>query len=87
MRQDGTIRLTRFADYSLRVLIHLGIEPERRATIAQIAGSFCISENPLTKVVHFLGKAGFLVNVRGRGGGMQPARVGSASICNRGYER
>lgn len=73
------MRLTTFTDYSLRVLIFLAAEPGRRATIAQIAQSFGISENHLMKVVHFLGKAGLLRNVRGRGGGMELARP-AASI-------
>ena len=68
------MRLTTFTDYSLRVLIYLAAEPARRATIAEIAASFEISENHLTKVVHFLGKRGFLANVRGRGGGLELAR-------------
>lgn len=67
------MRLTAFTDYSLRVLIFLGTNPERRATIAEVARTFDISENHLTKVVHFLGLQGWLANVRGKGGGMQLA--------------
>jgi Rrf2 family transcriptional regulator, nitric oxide-sensitive transcriptional repressor len=69
------MKLTRFTDYSLRVLIYLAAEPGRRATIAEIASRFDISENHLTKVVHFLGKAGWLVNVRGKGGGLELAQA------------
>ncbi len=68
------MRLTTFSDYSLRVLIYLAADPERRATIAEIARSFEVSENHLMKVVHFLGKAGWLRNVRGKGGGLELAR-------------
>jgi Rrf2 family nitric oxide-sensitive transcriptional repressor len=68
------MKLTAFTDYSLRVLIYLGTQPERRATIAEIARAFGISEHHLVKVVHFLGKQGWLANVRGKGGGMQLAR-------------
>jgi Rrf2 family nitric oxide-sensitive transcriptional repressor len=32
-----------------------------------------VKENHLTKVVHFLGKQGWLANVRGKGGGMSLA--------------
>ncbi len=67
------MKLTAFTDYSLRVLIYLAAEPGRRATIAEVAASFGISENHLTKVVHFLGAQGWLANVRGRGGGMELA--------------
>ncbi|HVO87238.1 MAG TPA: Rrf2 family transcriptional regulator [Casimicrobiaceae bacterium] len=68
------MRLTTFTDYSLRVLIYLAAQPDGRATIGEIAGVFAVSENHLTKVVHFLGKAGFLANVRGRGGGLHLAK-------------
>lgn len=68
------MKLTTFTDYSLRVLIYLGTRPERLATIAEIAQAFDVSENHLTKVVHFLGKSGWLANVRGKGGGLALAR-------------
>lgn len=68
------MRLTAFTDYSLRVLIYLATRPGQRATIAQIATAFDVSENHLVKVVHFLGKAGWLANVRGKGGGLELAR-------------
>ncbi len=68
------MKLTSFTDYSLRVLIYLAAEPERRATIAEVTQAFGVSENHLTKVVHFLGKQGWLANVRGKGGGMGLAR-------------
>jgi len=70
------MRLTSFTDYCLRVLIYVAAHPEGRTTIAEIAASYGISENHLVKVVHFLGKAGFLRNLRGRRGGIalaQPA--------------
>jgi Rrf2 family transcriptional regulator, nitric oxide-sensitive transcriptional repressor len=69
------MKLTTFTDYSLRVLIYLATQPGRRATIAQIAGAFEVSENHLVKVVHYLGKCGWLANVRGKGGGLELANV------------
>lgn len=72
------MRLTTFTDYSLRVLMYLAASPEKRATIAEVANAFGISEHHVVKVVHFLGKEGFLQNRRGRGGGLQLARAPSA---------
>ena len=68
------MKLTAFTDYSLRVLIYLAAEPERRATIAEISAAFDIKENHLTKVVHHLGKRGWVETVRGKGGGLMLAR-------------
>jgi Rrf2 family transcriptional regulator, nitric oxide-sensitive transcriptional repressor len=65
------MKLTTFTDYSLRVLIYLAVQPGRRATIAEVAAAFEISEHHLVKVVHFLGKQGWLKNVRGKGGGLE----------------
>ncbi|MBL0142403.1 MAG: Rrf2 family transcriptional regulator [Betaproteobacteria bacterium] len=71
------MRLTTFADYSLRVLMYVAAHPKGRTTIAEIAAAFDISGHHLTKVVHFLGKEGYLHNTRGRGGGLTLARAPS----------
>lgn len=65
------MKLTTFTDYSLRVLIYLAVQPGQRATIAQVATAFDVSEHHLVKVVHFLGRHGWLKNVRGKGGGLE----------------
>ena len=64
------MKLSTFTDYSLRVLIYLASRPERRATIAEVAAAFDVSEHHLTKVVNFLAREGWLASVRGRGGGI-----------------
>ena len=68
------MRLTSFTDYSLRVLLFVATAPEGRATIAEVARAFAVSEHHLVKVVHLLGREGFLLNTRGRGGGLALAR-------------
>lgn len=67
------MKLTTFTDYSLRVLIYVALRPERRATVDEISAAFDIKRNHLTKVVHFLGRCGWLHTVRGKGGGLQLA--------------
>lgn len=68
------MQLTRYSDYSLRVLIYLAVDPDRLATIDEIARSYGISRAHLMKVVHQLGLRGFIETVRGRGGGLRLAR-------------
>jgi Rrf2 family nitric oxide-sensitive transcriptional repressor len=78
------MKLTAFTDYSLRVLIYLAADTSRRATIAEIAAAFGVSEHHLTKVVHFLGKQGWIATVRGKGGGlalaMPPQKIGIGQV-------
>lgn len=78
------MKLTTFTDYSLRVLIYLAADPGRKATIAGIAAAFEVSEHHLTKVVHFLGRQGWITTLRGKGGGLmlaQPAaRIGVGQV-------
>ena len=64
------MRLTAFTDFSLRVLMYLGLQEGRLATVPEVAKAFSISEHHLTKVVHFLGKEGLLRTTRGKGGGL-----------------
>ncbi|MGH0035316.1 MAG: RrF2 family transcriptional regulator [Myxococcota bacterium] len=68
------MRLTRYSDYSLRVLMYLAIEPDRLATIDEVSKAYGISKAHLTKVAHELGRAGYLETVRGRGGGLRLAK-------------
>lgn len=68
------MRLTRFTDYALRILLHTATAPGGRTSIAAIADSHAISRNHVMKVVNLLARDGFLRTVRGRGGGIALGR-------------
>jgi Rrf2 family nitric oxide-sensitive transcriptional repressor len=67
------MQLTRFTDYTLRVLIAVGVSREGGITIGDISQRYGISKNHLMKVVQHLGRSGYLETVRGRGGGLSLA--------------
>ncbi len=66
------MQITRHTDYSLRVLLYLsGLNNDELGTITQIADSYGISRNHVVKVVHNLGKLGYVHTIRGRAGGLR----------------
>jgi Rrf2 family nitric oxide-sensitive transcriptional repressor len=69
------MQLTRFADYSLRVLIFLAHRHGMHTTIKDVADAHGISENHLMKVVHRLSTLGYIKTVRGKNGGIGPLRA------------
>ncbi|MND91643.1 HTH-type transcriptional repressor NsrR [compost metagenome] len=71
------MRLTRYTDYAMRVLLYLAARPDRLCSISEIAGAYGISQNHLMKVVSDLVGAGYLDSVRGRSGGVRLARLPS----------
>jgi len=67
------MRLTKFSDYALRVLILAASRPDRNATIEETARLYDISAPHLKKVVRKLTGEGILKGTRGRAGGFRLA--------------
>ncbi|WP_312137504.1 Rrf2 family transcriptional regulator [Brevundimonas sp. BH3] len=68
------MRLTRYTDYAMRVLLYLGARQDRLCSISEIAQAYDISQNHLMKVVSDLVGAGYVESVRGRSGGVRLAK-------------
>jgi Rrf2 family nitric oxide-sensitive transcriptional repressor len=66
------MKITQFTDYSLRVLLYVGLKGER-ATVNEITRAFRISKNHLVKVVHSLSHRGYIRTHQGKNGGFELA--------------
>ena len=85
------MRLTLYTDYSLRVLLYLGVKGnDRLSTIQEIANAYNISKNHLMKVTHELGQMGLIETIRGRGGGIRlhinPEEINIGQVVRRTEE-
>ena len=68
------MRLTRYTDNALRVLMYLALRPEKLATIDEIAEKFGMNRHLLTKAVNRLASLGYVLSLQGRSGGIRLAR-------------
>ena len=68
------MQLKRYTDYSLRVLICLGLYPGEVISINKIARAYDISRNHLLKVVNGLAEQQLIETFRGKHGGLQLAK-------------
>jgi len=64
------MQLTKQTDYSMRILMYLGINAHRLCTIREVCGVYKLSTGHTMKLVHELGRAGFVKTTRGRNGGI-----------------
>jgi len=82
--------LTRHADYTMRLLIHLAVQPGGTATIREVAEHYGISRNHLMKVANRAVQAGYVKGARGRDGGLRlaktPAEIGIGDVLRKAEE-
>lgn len=78
------MQLSKFSDYSLRVLIYLAGQPDTLSTIDEISDRYAISKDHLRKIVHNLAQSGWIESKRGRSGGlslaMNPAEISLGKV-------
>ena len=81
------MRLTLQTDYALRMLIKLGVHTDRLVTVKETAQAYNVSRNHMMKVAHRLCTEGFVVTVRGNGGGLRlakkPAEINIGDVVRR----
>lgn len=82
------MQLTRYTDYGLRILMYLAAAPQGySASISEVCDTFDISRNHVNKIVHQLGKEGFIITQRGKGGGFRlarsPAEIGLGDVVRK----
>ncbi len=66
----STMQLTKYTDYSLRLLTYLALLPEgKRASIDEVSDIYGVPRNHINKIVHKLGKMNLIETRRGKGGG------------------
>ena len=84
------MRVSSYSDYSFRVLMQAALRHPERVTVDEVAGGFGISRHHLVKIVHDLGRSGYLKTQRGIGGGfllaMPPEKICLGDIVRLGEE-
>ena len=69
------MQLTRFSDYSLRLLLYLAAHPERLVSIDEVSRAYGVSHHHLVKIVQLLVDRKLVASTRGRGGGLRLKRA------------
>lgn len=85
------MKLTSYTDYSLRVLMFLAMKNENElSNIDEISKAYNIKKNHLTKIIHELGKLGYVETIRGRNGGVRlkkkPEEINIGEVVRRTEE-
>lgn len=84
------MRVSTYSDYALRVLMQAALRRPARITVDEVADAFGISRHHLVKVVHDLGRHGYLATWRGIGGGftlaLPPEKIRVGDIVRLGEE-
>ena len=67
------MQLSKFTDYTFRVLIYMATNKQELFTVEELAEVLDVSEHHLKKVVYRLAKTQYVISMKGRGGGIKLA--------------
>ncbi len=74
------MKLTAYSNYALRSLQLAALRAPERIKVDDVVRAHGLARPHIVKVVHQLGRAGFLETLRGRGGGFRLARPAEAIV-------
>jgi Rrf2 family nitric oxide-sensitive transcriptional repressor len=81
------VNLTKFSDYSLRLLLYLAVHEDRTVSIAEVSRAYGVSPHILVKVAQLMINEGLVASVRGRRGGLRlnkpPAEINIGALIRR----
>jgi Rrf2 family nitric oxide-sensitive transcriptional repressor len=69
------VKLTKFSDYSLRLLLYLAVHRDRLVSVREVSRAYRVSPHIMVKAVQLLVEQGLIASVRGRHGGLRLARA------------
>ncbi|PJE80291.1 HTH-type transcriptional repressor NsrR [invertebrate metagenome] len=65
------MKLNKQTDYALRILIYAAsVSDDRLLSIQEVTDIYNLSRNHMMKIVHRMGQLGYLMTLRGKGGGI-----------------
>ncbi len=69
------MKITQFTDFSLRLLLHLAVNPDRVVTVREVSERYAVSAEHLKKIVRRLSELSYIKTVRGKNGGLMLNRT------------
>ena len=81
------MKLTKFSDYSLRLLLYLAMHRDRLVSVGEVSRAYRVSPHIIVKVVQLLVEDGLVTTVRGRQGGLRlnkaPREINVGAVIRR----
>ena len=63
--------LSKFTDYSFRILMYLGNNPDKLSTVDELSSILGLSTHHVKKIVYKLSKNNYTLSLKGRNGGIK----------------